>query len=324
MRNILIRNLYKNDYEIINFWLNNPVIKEKKKKFKIKKNKNIKIIISDNIRVGLQLKKKNRIYNFIYPIYYTFGYINKKFAQKSFGKNFEDVGQFYKEVTKSENVENINITKKNFQNLNKKILILGSLSRNKKLIKSLKKNNIKVSISNNYLKKSKSVKKKYDFIVSSGYPFKINDKIVNKYSGKIFNLHATFLPWGKGIGTTLFSFLLKQPTGSSIHLIDKKFDTGDIILRKTFRAKSNDTTRTFYKKLMIITEQIAIDNIIQIFNGNFKRYPQVNFSKKPPYLSRFDFEKIMRILPNGYDTKIKTLIGLGNLLRSNRKFTELL
>ena len=31
---------------------------------------------------------------------------------------------------------------------------------------------------------------------------------------------------------------------------------------------------------MIITEQIAIDNIIQIFNGNFKRYPQVNFSKK--------------------------------------------
>ena len=279
MRNILIRNLYKNDYEIINFWLNNPVIKEKKKKFKIKKNKNIKIIISDNIRVGLQLKKKNRIYNFIYPIYYTFGYIYKKFAQKSFGKNFEDVGQFYKEVTKSENVENINIIKKNFQNLKKKILILGSLSRNKKLIKSLKKNNIKVSISNNYLKKSKSVKKKYDFIVSSGYPFKINDKIVNKYSGKIFNLHATFLPWGKGIGTTLFSFLLKQPTGSSIHLIDKKFDTGDIILRKTFRAKSNDTTRTFYKKLMIITEQIAIDNIIQIFNGNFKRYPQVNFSK---------------------------------------------
>ncbi len=58
MRNILIRNLYKNDYEIINFWLNNPVIKEKKKKFKIKNNKNIKIIISDNIRVGLQLKKK--------------------------------------------------------------------------------------------------------------------------------------------------------------------------------------------------------------------------------------------------------------------------
>ena len=48
------------------------------------------------------------------------------------------------------------------------------------------------------------------------------------------------------------------------------------------------------------------------------------FQKKPPYLSRFDFEKIMRILPNGYDTKIKTLIGLGNLLRSNRKFTELL
>ena len=154
----------------------------------------------------MQLKKKNRIYNFIYPIYYTFGYINKKFAQKSFGKNFEDVGQFYKEVTKSENVENINIIKKNFQNLNKKILILGSLSRNKKLIKSLKKNNIKVSNSNNYLKKSKSVKKKYDFIVSSGYPFKINDKIVNKYSGKFSIYTQLFCHGGKELELLYFLF----------------------------------------------------------------------------------------------------------------------
>ncbi len=164
------------------------------------------------------------------------------------------------------------------------------------------------------------INKKYDYIISSGYPFKINDKIVSKYSGRIFNLHATFLPWGKGIGTTLFSFLLKHPTGSSIHLIDKKFDTGDIIFRQFLMAKKNDTTRSFYKKLMIFTEKIAISYLLQIFDGNFNRISQKIFSVKPPYFSRFDFEKIIKILPLGYDTKIKTLVGLGNILRENKKF----
>ena len=67
-------------------------------------------------------------------------------------------------------------------------------------------------------------------------------------------------------------------------------------------ARNNDTTRSFYKKLMILTEQIAISYLLQILNGNFKRIPQ-KFSVKPPYFSRLDFEKIIRILPLGYDTK---------------------
>ena len=214
------------------------------------------------------------------------------------------------------------IDKKKFKNLKRKILILGNKFRNKKLIKFLKKNNCQTSITNDCLKEEEVINKRYDYIVSSGYQFKITNKLVNKYSNRIFNLHATFLPWGKGIGTTFFSFLLKQPTGSSIHLVDKKFDTGDIIFRKFLKAKNNDTTRTFYKRLMIITEKIAISNLLQIFNGNFKRIPQKDFFVKPQYFSRFDFEKIIRILPLGYDTKIKTLVGLGNILKENSNFLK--
>ena len=57
-------------------------------------------------------------------------------------------------------------------------------------------------------------------------------------------------------------------------------------------ASKDDTTRSFYKKLMIITEKIAISNLLQILNGNFKRIQQKKFSIKLPYFSRFDFEKV--------------------------------
>ena len=322
MAKILTRSIYRNDYKLINFWIKDSLIKNKIQINKIYPNKNIKIIISDNIRIGMQLKKKNREFYFIYPSYYTLGYLNKNFSYKVYGKNFENVNYFYDEIKKKENIKNILIVKKKFKNFKKKILILGNKSRNKKLIKFLKKNNCQISITNNYLKENEVINNQYDFIVSSGYQFKITSKILSKYSDRIFNLHATFLPWGKGIGTTLFSFLLQQPTGSSIHLIDKKFDTGDLIFRKFIQAKNSDTTRTFYKKLMIMTEKIAISNLLQIFNSNFKRKPQKDFLVKPPYFSRFDFEKIIRILPLGYDTKIKTLVGLGNILRENNNFLK--
>ena len=71
---------------------------------------------------------------------------------------------------------------------------------------------------------------------------------------------------------------------------------------------------------MIITEKVAISNLLQILDGNFKRIPQIKFSIKPPYFSRFDFEKVIRILPLGYDTKIKTLVGLGNIIKENENF----
>lgn len=322
MRKISIRPIYKNDYKLINFWIKNSIINEKVKISKIYYKKKINIIISDNIRIGMQIKKKNKKYNFIYPVYYTLGYLSKKFSDKVYGKKYEDVDVFYNEIKKKENISDILIKKKKIKYSNKKILLLGNQSRNNKLIKFLKKKKFKISITNQYFSSKDLKAKKYDFIISSGYPFKIRSEIVDKYSDKIFNLHATFLPWGKGIGTTLFSFLIKQPTGSSIHLIDKKFDTGDIILRKFFKAKNNDTTRSFYRKLLIITEKMAINYLPQILNGNFKKFSQKKFSVKPPYFSRFDFEKIIRILPLGYDTKIKTLVGLGNIIRENKRFIE--
>ena len=100
MAKILKRSIYRNDYELINFWIKNPLIKKKTQVNEIFRNKSIKIILSDNIRIGIELKKKNKKFYFIYPSYYTLGYLNNKFSYKIYGKNFEDVRYFYNEVKK--------------------------------------------------------------------------------------------------------------------------------------------------------------------------------------------------------------------------------
>ena len=52
----------------------------------------------------------------------------------------------------------------------KKILILGPLWRNKKILKELKKN-YKVLIKNKKIDKSYINQKKIDILITSGYPF---------------------------------------------------------------------------------------------------------------------------------------------------------
>ena len=46
--------------------------------------------------------------------------------------------------------------------------------------------------------------------------------------------------------------------GISIHEIDENFDTGPIIYRKKINFVNNDTTRTFYNKLLKSLEKFSV------------------------------------------------------------------
>lgn len=313
------KNVYKSDLNVIQRWINDFFfVYGKKINLNNKNIDKLKFIISDNIRVGLKFKSifficPFAIFNKRYLIYEK---IEKILKEKINTNSKSFYNQFLKKNILYSNL-NIKLSKSKIHI--KKILILGPKKRNDRIIKKLKKcfiiinKNSKFNL--DYIKKNK-----VDFIISSGYPFKIKDDIVNYLNNKIINLHATFLPWGKGIGTTFFSIILRQPTGFSIHLIDKNFDTGAILLRKNFKFFNNDTTRTFYKKILRELEKIFLKNFKFILYYNLKNYKQKKFKIRPPYFSRNDFEKIIELLPRGYDTKILDLIKLSNIFHNNINF----
>ena len=63
--------------------------------------------------------------------------------------------------------------------------------------------------------------------ISSGIPFKIN---IDNYRDIIFlNIHPSLLPILKGRDPAIGALLFSQPFGASIHIMNDKFDDGEII-----------------------------------------------------------------------------------------------
>tara|TARA_B100000965_G_C19543372_1_gene736608 strand:+ start:338 stop:1384 length:1047 start_codon:yes stop_codon:yes gene_type:complete len=334
------RKIEQSDLSLLHNWYNsflfNTYFKHKvrvKKSIFLSKAKkfinkhNLEIIMIDNIRVGARIKKNVLFLN---PIYYIFQYLklNYLIQNKILDNKFKvrKILNAYSNSYKDFELKNINIVKDRKKNPNlkkyQKILILGPSKRNKVIYNFLKKEGNEVIVYSKKIKLDHKLLKSIDLIISNGYAHLINKDIINKFRNHIINLHATFLPWGKGIGTILHSSLLNEPTGISFHLIDKNFDTGKIIYRKILNAERNDTTRTFYNKLMIEINTNFIRNWESIKSNDFKTYDQKQFCKKidTPYFSRLEFESLIEKLPDGYDTKLFDLAVMGYICRNNRIF----
>jgi len=317
----IFKNFYKIDHITLKRWISEFSFLYNKS-FKINKNKQkkIKVLKSDNIRVALKYKK-----NFFFSLSHIFKnfYNYKQIEKLLLVKQIKSSADYFNSFKLKKEFFDIDIKFIKKKKLNiKKVLILGPHKRNKKIIKVLKKN-FKVLLINQRIDLKYLKNKKIDYLVSSGYAYKISNKIVKIFKGRIINLHATFLPWGKGIGTTFFSVVFREPMGISIHEIDENFDTGPIIYRKKINFINKDTTRTFYNKLLKSLEKYSCENLNKIIQNEYKKNYQKNFRVKTNYFSRDQFEKIIEILPNGYDTKMIDLIKLSNLIINNNKFLNI-
>ena len=134
-----------------------------------------------------------------------------------------------------------------------KVLLLHGKNKNSRLLDFLKEDKSnKVSTSSKKLRLSEI--NSFDTIISYGYRFKIDEKLIKK-NKNLINLHISFLPFNRGAHPNFWSFIENTPSGVSIHKIDKGIDTGDIINQKLidFDILKNKKKLTFsytYKKLI--------------------------------------------------------------------------
>ena len=189
----------------------------------------------------------------------------------------------------------------------KKIQILGPKLRNEAIRKKLNEQGFQVEVSPEPYEKRPSDGFSPDIILSSGYDRLLRPDTVEKFRDHIINLHAAYLPWARGIGTTLFATLLRYPYGVSLHYINESLDTGDLIARKIFSHAPNDTLRTIYTKLLDLTEDLFFESFSQICSNKSERTSQESFGEIKTTRSRAQFEALMDLCPEGYDTLISDL-----------------
>jgi len=144
-----------------------------------------------------------------------------------------------------------------------------------------------------------------DFIISYGYRHIIGKPILDRFKDRAINLHISYLPWNRGADPNLWSFLDGTPKGVTIHFLDEGIDTGEIIAQRYLKYDFEDTLRTFYAKLSECIEDLFKKTWIYIREGKAKRY------KQSTYHNSRDKEKYKYLLMNGWDTKIKDIIGKG-------------
>jgi len=106
--------------------------------------------------------------------------------------------------------------------------------------------------------------KKIDGIVLAGYLSIMPPEVVNKYSGKIINIHPALLPkfGGKGFyGIKVHNAVIASGakyTGATAHLVDTGIDTGAALVRGLVPVLNEDTAESLQKKVLAIEYDVLV------------------------------------------------------------------
>ena len=103
----------------------------------------------------------------------------------------------------------------------------------------------------------------------------------------VFNLHASLLPKYRGAAPIQWALLNgDKKTGVTTFFIEKKVDTGDIILQKPVEIYPDDNAGSIHDKLAEIGAQLVLESVNQIDKGSFSRQKQVGETTKAPKITR--------------------------------------
>ena len=185
-----------------------------------------------------------------------------------------------------------------------KVLLLSNYPNNVK--KSIEKAGDKVEVFNNRLDKDFIEKNQYDFIVSFGYRFLLNENVIKSVKRTSFNLHIGFLPYNRGAHPNFWSNVESTPSGVTIHEIDKGLDTGDIIYQKEIKiSKEKHTFASSYKLLIFEIEKLFSLNWE---NLRADKYQLIKQDMKGTFHEKKDLEKYKKFLIDGWETNISLFL----------------
>ena len=162
-------------------------------------------------------------------------------------------------------------SKKKLSKINIKLVV--SNKRNAQGVIFAKKNKINFIIINykNINKAEKKIfyhlkKYKIKYIFLAGFMKILSKNFINKFKNKILNTHPSLLPKYKGLNVHERAIKNKEKfSGCTIHFVNKKLDSGKIILQKKVKILKLDTPESLAKRIIKIENKlypIAINKVL--------------------------------------------------------------
>ncbi len=155
------------------------------------------------------------------------------------------------------------------------VLVVSNNSKAKGLVFA-KKKNVKNKVFNFINKKDAEneilkelEKEKVDLICLAGFMRVLSKTFIQKFKGKIINIHPSLLPKYKGLNTHLRAIKNKDKySGCTVHFVNSKIDSGKIILQKKIRIKKKESPRSLSRRVLK-EEHILYPKAIKKIFSNF-------------------------------------------------------
>ena len=113
-----------------------------------------------------------------------------------------------------------------------------------------------------------------DLIVLAGFSVVLPPAMIQRYEGRIINVHPALIPsfCGKGYyGLRVHEAALERGvkvTGATVHFVDEGTDTGPILLQKAVEVLPGDTPQALQQRVMEQAEWVILPQAIHmIANG---------------------------------------------------------
>lgn len=115
-----------------------------------------------------------------------------------------------------------------------------------------------------------------NFVVLAGYFKKIPSPVVDRFLGRMTNIHPSLLPsfggpgmYGKHVHKAVRERGV-QWTGATVHFVDHQYDTGPIILQKIVPVHQKDTPEDIGARVLTVEHQIYPEALRLIAEGRVR------------------------------------------------------
>lgn len=116
-----------------------------------------------------------------------------------------------------------------------------------------------------------------DLVVLAGFLVTIPPAMIQKYRGRIINIHPSLIPSFCGVGyygLKVHEAALARGvkiTGATVHFVDEGMDSGPIILQKAVEVLPGDTPKVLQQRVMEQAEWVILPQAIDmIANGKIE------------------------------------------------------
>ena len=141
-------------------------------------------------------------------------------------------------------------------------LKLGKINNIKRKVYNFKR---KYKVENQILSDLKEHKVK--LVCLAGFMEILSRNFINKFKGKILNIHPSLLPKYKGLNTHQRALDNNEKySGCTVHFVNSKLDSGKIILQKKVKISKNDTKNSLARKVLIQEHKLYPKSILKIFS----------------------------------------------------------